>query len=113
VLRDVAEWRSARILPLNPPDDASVGSLVVAVDGEAAALVANLTPTPRPITLEPWLGRTALRNLNDATIGTAMRELERYRAIRRPLAPMRGRLDLTLAPFETVHLRPDRRGWGI
>jgi hypothetical protein len=104
VFADLAEWKDGRVVRGQSSDPLMVETLAIGDDEGLHMLVANLTPEPRDVTIDPLAGReVALRRMNAETAEEAATNPERFRSRRDSLAA-ESTPTLTLAPFEVARL---------
>jgi hypothetical protein len=101
VLADLCESHGAALLASDSSAPLRAAALAL---GNGTILAANLTAVAQTVSIGPVDGSAALRRLGLETVAPACGDPARFRAA--PLEPVqaRGRLRLSLSPFETVRI---------
>jgi hypothetical protein len=108
VFADLAEWKDGQLLHSQSSDPLAIETLAVSSDDGLHLLVANLTPSREPATVDPLTDRAVtIRRLNADTANVAAFDPATFRAQVETITP-NGPLSLTLDPFEIVRI--DSRG---
>lgn len=103
VFRYLAGMTGAALRPLRAGDALRVDGFLIESAGRAAAVVANLQPSPQAVSLQALpAGAARLRRLNETTMPLAGAEPEVFEAQFESLALHDGAAALTLRPYETV-----------
>jgi hypothetical protein len=80
VLADVAEFAGGEIIPTRSSDTLQVDGLALRKEGRTRAIVANLSPEPRQLTVHGLAEQVRVRQLNETNAEEAMRSPEAFRS---------------------------------
>jgi hypothetical protein len=99
VLADVGAFAGGDVIPARSADPLAVDGLMLRKGGDVLALVANLAPEARTVTLRGLPERVAVRVLDAAAAEKAMSAPETFRARAASQVARGGSLDLVLPPY--------------
>ncbi len=108
LLADLAAWRDAPVLRLEPSDPLRVTGVAVERDGAPALLLANVTPDPLRLRVADLPGEAAsVRLLDEASAAWALSEPALFRGTPGTRIPVvAGSLWITLAPYAVATILP-------
>ena len=104
VFADLAEWKDGTFVSSRSSNPLNIETLAITSGGVLHVLLANLTPEPQTVAIDDFAsGVVTVRRLNAETAHEAAFDPSSYRS-RTESLPLRGTLEIVLAPFETARL---------